>query len=185
MDALCQSMESWWSVNATEESRVYSRKALEMIVENLDAYLANEENGNRDMMAAANLAGQAINITQTTAAHAMSYKLTSLYRVPHGRAAFMCLPYIWKYMNEKNVLPEVFQDIALVLGQNNVDAAVEYLHDMDTKLFEEYPVEMNQEDLETLTTSVNPVRLKNNPLLLSEEEIRALYREIMKPYVRS
>ncbi len=185
MDALCQSIESWWSVNATEESRVYSRKALEMIVENLDAYLANEENGNRDMMVAANLAGQAINITQTTAAHAMSYKLTSLYRVPHGRAAFMCLPYIWKYMNEKNVLPEVFGDIAEVLGQNNVDAAVEYLHDMDTKLFDEYPVEMNQEDLEILTTSVNPVRLKNNPLQLAEEEIRELYREIMKPYVRA
>lgn len=184
MDALCQSIESWWSVNATEKSRVYSRKALEMIVENLDAYLANEESGNRNMMAAANLAGQAINITQTTAAHAMSYKLTSLYRVPHGRAAFMCLPYIWKYMNEKNVLPEVFGDITAVLGQNNVEAAVEYLYELDAKLFDEYPVEMKEEDLEILTTSVNPVRLKNNPLQLTEEEIRELYREIMKPYIR-
>ena len=184
MDALCQSIESWWSVNATEKSRVYSRKALEMIVENLDAYLANEESGNRNMMAAANLAGQAINITQTTAAHAMSYKLTSLYRVPHGRAAFMCLPYIWKYMNEKNVLPEVFGDITAVLGQNNVDAAVEYLYELDAKLFDEYPVEMKEEDLEILTTSVNPVRLKNNPLQLTEEEIRELYREIIKPYIR-
>lgn len=184
MDALCQSIESWWSVNATEESRVYSQKALGMIVENLDAYLENEESGNRNMMAAANLAGQAINITQTTAAHAMSYKLTSLYRVPHGRAAFMCLPYIWKYMNEKNVLPEVFAEIAAVLGYECVDAAVEYLHALDAKLFAEYPVEMNEADLEILTTSVNPVRLKNNPLRLTEEEIRELYRKIMRPYIR-
>lgn len=184
MDALCQGIESWWSVNATEESRVYSRKALEMIMENLDAYLANEENGNRNMMAAANYAGQAINITQTTAAHAMSYKLTSLYHVPHGRAAFMCLPHIWKYMNEKHVLPEEFQEIAKVLGQESVDAAIAYLHALDVKLFAEYPVEMNLADLEILTTSVNPVRLKNNPLLLTEEEIRELYREIMRPYIR-
>ena len=184
MDALCQGIESWWSVNATEESRVYSRKALEMIMENLDAYLANEENGNRNMMAAANYAGQAINITQTTAAHAMSYKLTSLYHVPHGRAAFMCLPHIWKYMNEKHVLPEEFQEIAKVLGQESVDAAIAYLHALDVKLFAEYPVEMNLADLEILTTSVNPVRLKNNPLLLTEEKIRELYREIMRPYIR-
>ena len=184
MDALCQGIESWWSVNATKESRVYSRKALEMIMENLDAYLANEENGNRNMMAAANYAGQAINITQTTAAHAMSYKLTSLYHVPHGRAAFMCLPHIWKYMNEKHVLPEEFQEIAKVLGQESVDAAIAYLHALDVKLFAEYPVEMNLADLEILTTSVNPVRLKNNPLLLTEEEIRELYREIMRPYIR-
>lgn len=184
MDALCQGIESWWSVNATKESRVYSRKALEMIMENLDAYLANEENGNRNMMAAANYAGQAINITQTTAAHAMSYKLTSLYHVPHGRAAFMCLPHIWKYMNEKHVLPEEFQEIAKVLGQESVDAAIAYLHALDVKLFAEYPVEMNLADLEILTTSVNPVRLKNNPLLLTEEKIRELYREIMRPYIR-
>ena len=183
MDALCQGIESWWSVNATEESRVYSRKALEMIMENLDAYLANEENGNRNMMAAANYAGQAINITQTTAAHAMSYKLTSLYHVPHGRAAFMCLPHIWKYMNEKHVLPDVFQEIASVLGQESVDAAITYLQELDAKLFAEYPVEMNLEDLEILTTSVNPVRLKNNPLQLTEEEIRELYRGIMRPYI--
>ena len=184
MDALCQGIESWWSVNATKESRVYSRKALEMIMENLDAYLANEENGNRNMMAAANYAGQAINITQTTAAHAMSYKLTSLYHVPHGRAAFMCLPHIWKYMNEKHVLPEEFQEIAKVLGQESVDAAIAYLHALDVKLFAEYPVEMNLADLEILTTSVNPVRMKINPLLLTEEEIRELYREIMRPYIR-
>ena len=50
------------------------------------------------MMIAANYAGRVICISQTTAAHAMSYKITSLYKIPHGRAAFMCLPHVWKYM---------------------------------------------------------------------------------------
>ena len=32
MDALCQGIESWWSVNSTEESYEYSRKAIELIM---------------------------------------------------------------------------------------------------------------------------------------------------------
>ena len=182
-DALCQSIESWWSVNAMAESRVLSARALEMVVANMEAYLNNGEEGNANMLAAANLAGQAIHITQTTAAHAMSYKLTSLYGVPHGRAAFMCLPYIWRYMHEKGVLPQTFSDIARALGQNTVEEAVNYILGLDEALFCNDPVVMEEKDLERLTVSVNPTRLKNNPLPLSEEEIRLLYRKIMKKYV--
>ena len=35
-------------------------------------------------------------------------------------------------------------------------------------------------DLELLSTSVNPVRLKNNPIKLNEETIHALYEVIVK-----
>ena len=40
MDALCHSVESFWSVNSSDESKVYSRKAMRMILDNIDAYLA-------------------------------------------------------------------------------------------------------------------------------------------------
>ena len=184
LDALCQSIESWWSVNATEESRGYSVKALTMIVANMKGYLKNEAEENANMLIAANYAGQAINITQTTAAHAMSYKLTSLYGVPHGRAVFMCLPYIWSYMNEKQVLPEIFTEIAKVLGYDNVNAAIDYLKKLDKELFENDEVVMDYKDLDILTVSVNPTRLKNNPLELSEDEIKDLYKNIMKKYIQ-
>ncbi len=180
LDALCQSIESWWSVNATEESKIYSVKALTMIVSNMKAYLANETEGNTNMLIAANYAGKAINITQTTAAHAMSYKLTSLYGVPHGRAVFMCLPHIWSYMNEKQVLPDIFVEIARVLGYETVNEAIDFLLKLDSELFDNDTVTMNKEDLEMLTVSVNPTRLKNNPLIFSKDEIRDLYRKIME-----
>lgn len=179
LDALCQSIESWWSVNANEESRVYSKKALTMIIENMKAYLANEENGNANMLVAANYAGQAINITQTTAAHAMSYKLTSLYGIPHGRAAFLCLPYIWKYMDENDMLPEVFQEIAVTMGFKNVCEAAEYLFELNEQLFGDCKIVMKYEDLDILCDSVNPTRLKNNPMKLSRSEIYALYEKII------
>ena len=73
MDALCHSVESFWSVNSSDESKVYSRKAMRMILDNIDAYLAGDQDAAKTMLRAANYAGRAINITQTTAGHAMSY----------------------------------------------------------------------------------------------------------------
>ena len=48
------------------------------------------------VMKGANLSGRAINLSQTTAVHAMSYKVTSLYYLPHGHAVAVCLPEIWR-----------------------------------------------------------------------------------------
>ena len=182
LDAMCQSIESWWSINATEESREYSRQALNTLMFNMKDYLANKDDGNAQMLEASNYAGKAINITQTTAAHAMSYKLTSLYGIPHGRAVFMCLPFIWKLMEERSILPDVFSDIAYTLGYTCVADAIGYLENLNEQLFENDKVTMNEEDIDILVKSVNPTRLKNNPLELTEDMIRSLYTDIIKKY---
>ena len=71
MDALCHAVESFWSVNSTDESKQYSRTAIELIVANIDDYLAGDNSKNEIMQEAAYVAGKAINIAQTTAGHAM------------------------------------------------------------------------------------------------------------------
>ena len=182
LDAMCQSIESWWSVNATKESREYSRHALNTLMCNMKDYLANKDDGNAEMLMASNYAGKAINITQTTAAHAMSYKLTSLYGIPHGRAVFMCLPSIWKLMEERNILPDVFRDIAYTLGGTCVADAIGYLESLNEQMFENDKVIMNEGDIDLLVKSVNLTRLKNNPLELTEDMIRSLYMDIIKKY---
>ena len=65
-DALCHAIESFWSVNSTEESKKYSKDAIETIMKHMDGYLHNTDEGNAGMLIAANTAGKAINITQTT-----------------------------------------------------------------------------------------------------------------------
>ena len=68
LDALCQGIESYWSVNANSESRILSKKAIELIVSNMDKYiLENDEKAAEKVMDGANYSGQAINLTQTTA----------------------------------------------------------------------------------------------------------------------
>ena len=88
IDALSQAVESYWSVNSNAESKQYSVKAIKLILKNL--FLAYK-NGNSikaraNMLKAANLSGKAINITRTTAPHALSYVLTSYFGVDHGHA---------------------------------------------------------------------------------------------------
>ncbi len=191
LDALCQGIESWWSVNSTEESKVISKKAVELVMANWRAYIFdNDEAAAAHIMTAANLAGQAICITQTTAAHAFSYKVTSLYHLPHGHAVAVCLHQIWEYMighlencideRGSDYLAKTFDDIALALGCAFVPEAISLFRHMLDEMDMRQPVSADKEkDLEILSRSVNPVRLKNNPVALDTETIKALYSEIL------
>lgn len=188
LDALCHAIESFWSVNSTEESREYSKTAIQMILNNKDAYLANEETGNAEMLKAANIAGKAINITQTTAGHAMCYKLTSLYGIAHGHAAALCVSKLFPFMiahtelcidpRGEDFLEEIFAEIAEAMGCDSAEQAAVRFDEILSSLQLTVP-KATEEDIEILTGSVNPTRLKNNPVGLSAEIIKALYKEIL------
>ena len=205
MDALCQGIESWWSVNSTEESYEYSRKCIELIMANWRKYiferstqrgacsegLKNDDEAAAKIMLGANYGGKAINITATTAAHAMSYKITSLYGLPHGHAVAVCLPEIWQYMLDHpekcidsrgaDYLLGVFADISQSMGCQNATEAIALFRQMMKDMDLDNPVSENYStDISILSSSVNPVRLKNNPVALDLETISLLYRKIIK-----
>lgn len=189
LDAFCHALESFWSVNSTEESRKYSREAMSSILRNWDGYLANEDDGNAGMMMAAHTAGKAINITQTTAGHAMCYKLTSLYGIAHGHAAAICDAVLFPYMVEnldecidprgKGYLEDVYRQIARAIGCSEPPDAAEKFRDMVMELGLEIPV-VTEEEYAELRRSVNPIRLRNHPIRLEEETIDMLYHRILK-----
>jgi alcohol dehydrogenase class IV len=192
MDALCQGIESWWSVNSTEESYEYSRKTIELIMANWRKYIfENDDMAAEKIMLAANYGGRAINITATTAAHAMSYKITSLYKLPHGHAVAVCLPEIWQFMvghshlcvdkRGEGFMVDIFKQIANAMGHHSTSEAILQfrlmMHEMDL----DQPKSNNKiEDIKVLSSSVNPVRLKNNPVVLDIDVITDLYETIVK-----
>lgn len=192
MDALCQGIESWWSINSTEESYEYSRKAIELIMANWRAYIfQNDDEAAANIMLGANYGGRAINITATTAAHAMSYKITSMYHFPHGHAVSVCLPEIWEYMlshmdkcidpRGNDYLDGIFNNIARSMSCHNSDQAINSFRQMMVDMDLTNPVAVSRdEELKILSTSVNPVRLKNNPVELDNSTIRNLYIIIVK-----
>lgn len=192
MDALCQGIESWWSVNSTEESYEYSRKTIELIMANWRKYIfENDDEAAAQIMLAANYGGRAINITQTTAAHAFSYKITSLYKLPHGHAVAVGLPVIWEHMTanmEKCIdkrgqeyLADIFTRISQAMGCDTTKQAIEVFCDIMKDLDLKNPVAGDkEEELNVLSTSVNPIRLKNNPIGLDNNAIKNLYQLIIK-----
>ena len=193
MDALCQGIESWWSVNSTEESYEYSRKTIELIVANWREYIfKNDDLAAANIMLAANYGGRAINITATTAAHAMSYKITSFYKFPHGHAVAVCLPEIWEYMighmdkcldkRGQDHLNGVFNDIAHTMGAETPTKAIVLFRNIMKDMELSSPQTEHgrrSSDLDVLSSSVNPVRLKNNPIELDYAAIRSLYETIV------
>lgn len=193
MDALCQGIESWWSVNSTDESKGYSKTAVELIMANWRRYIfENDDDAAINIMNAANFGGRAINIAQTTAAHAMSYKITSLYNLPHGHAVALCLPEIWDYMigqadgcidsRGKEYVEDVFESISLSMGAHGAEEAIKIIRNMMKEMDLNAPSFLDdaEAELDILCNSVNPIRLRNNPIQLNHDAIYFLYRQAFK-----
>ncbi len=190
LDALCHALESLWSVNSTEESKEFSKKAIRLILGGMDSYLQNEEGGNCAMLMAANTAGKAINIAQTTAGHAMCYKLTSLYNIAHGHAAALCVSVLFPFMvnhtdlcidsRGKAYLEATFAELSDAMGCADVFSATEKFNSILKKLSIASPQVKGEADFEILKSSVNPVRLKNTPIRLDGTAINKLYHHILE-----
>ena len=152
MDALCQCIESLWSRKATKKSRQYALKGLRLFRDNYKGYLDYDRNAIKKIQLAANYSGKAINISETTAGHAMSYKITSLFGIPHGHAVAICMNSIFNNCKVKVKFKEI--DVLQLLNE-----IVKYF---DLSM----AVEIKQNELDALVESVNPVRLKNFPFMI-------------------
>ena len=182
LDALCHAIEACWSVNATIESEEYAKIAIKLFVQYYKDYLSNEKIGNEMMLKAAYYAGKAINITKTTAAHAMSYKLTSVFGIAHGHAVAVCLSEVWEHLIMRcnvGTIAEKLQIIAAAMHCEDSNQALRLFRNILDENNLILHKETKEETLDLLVTSVNVERLNNHPIRLSIEELRALYTHIL------
>jgi alcohol dehydrogenase class IV len=108
VDALSHAIESFWSKNATSQSKNYSKKAIYLINKYLDKINRSlSKDAINELITAGNLAGQAIAIAETNVVHAASYPITIEYGIDHGTACGMLLPYFVEFMDFKE-LPALF-----------------------------------------------------------------------------
>lgn len=189
MDALGQAIESYWCINSTDESKKYSREAIKLIIENLADAANNPTKEAREAMAkAAHLAGEAINISKTTACHAIAYPITSYFNIPHGHAVAFTLAPMLLYnskVTEEDLLDKrgidyvktTLNEIANLVGASGIEEASEKI----TGLMEEIGLKTKlseigvktQEDIEIIVKNgFNPDRVKNIPKKLTEEALR-------------
>lgn len=190
MDALSQAVESYWSVKSTEKSKIFASESIVLILEVLQDAVKGDKQARIIMSKAANLAGKAINITTTTAPHAISYPITAYFGLQHGHAVALTLGYFFE-------INYTFQDIDL-----NEPRGADYLKNIMEKLYTMFGVssalecknkwyrlmskiglESNMENIMTLSeyeiekiiSNVNLERLNNNPVRVSKNKLKEIF----------
>jgi len=193
-DALSQAIESFWCINSIDESKNYSKKAIKLVIENISNAVNNPTRESRKAMSiAAHLSGKAINITKTTASHAISYPITTKFGVPHGRAVLLTIPPMLTFnfnvteedLNDKRgieYIKRVILKISELLGASNPEEASEKMTTLmkdvglATKL-NEVGVR-TEEDIEYIIKNINLDRLGNNPRKLDTDKLRQILQSI-------
>lgn len=184
LDALCHAIESFWSVKATDESREYAEKAINLFFEAKDSYMKNEQYGNRQMLMASYYGGKAINITGTTAGHAMCYNITMNCSTAHGHSVAVCLSTIWEYMLKNNqyvndkrgreYVLNTFAQLDKLMNSNALDTFNSLLSE-----FELERPKVDESKIKEFVSKVNVSRLGNNPTVLEAQDVENIYRKIL------
>jgi len=194
-DALCQAIESMWSVNSTAASRRSSRKAVRLALKNLLPFVRKRAGrAAGSMLLASHLAGRAIDVARTTGPHAVSYPLTARYGIAHGQAVALTLPYFLELNAE--VSPAVLRDtrgmphirrvikeLLELLGAGDPASARRKLvrlmrnAGLETRLS---GLGLGPADLDVIVKHGHThERLKNNPRAVTKGELRAMLRRIL------
>jgi len=194
LDALSQAMESYWCVNATKDSSAYAEEALRIIRQNLPTLKSEITLQTReDLLLASHLAGKAINITRTTAAHAISYSFTSNFNVPHGLAVALTLHrfLLFNYdvseatVQDRRGVDYVKESITAMtknMGFQSVEECSRWLRNTMENLgfstrLRDYGI--GKVDIETLIVpEFNQERGKNNPRRVTKSDLMQILEEL-------
>lgn len=162
LDALCQSIESIWSHQATEESKSYAKSSVRLAIEHLIPAVEGRTVSQAHMLEAAHLSGRAIDISKTTAAHALSYPMTARFGIPHGHAVALTID----SLRQVNACP----DVERLLRGTGVSGIMRRLGIPAT--LREFG--LVHRDFEQIASLVDMQRLANNPVALNRSDLVAL-----------
>ncbi len=185
-DAMSQAIESLLSLKSNSKSVIYAKKSLILTNKNYLNFVKKPTflNSN-NMLLAANLSGKAINISKTTAPHAVSYPFTSIYGINHGHAVSLTL---------EKFLMFNFRNMHLSKSEFNLKNRykvlfnlfkVKNINDLCKKI-KKIKKEANLEDdfkklgvnldnnMDRILEGINLLRVKNNPVQINEKDIKEI-----------
>ncbi|KZZ33212.1 alcohol dehydrogenase, partial [Oleiphilus sp. HI0085] len=116
MDALTHAIESYISVNATDETDAYGTAATRLIMENLETAVKDGSNleARQNMAMASYYAGLAFTKASVGYVHAIAHNFGAYYSTPHGLANSIVLPHVLDY--SKDEITERLAKLAEVSG---------------------------------------------------------------------
>lgn len=180
LDALCQSIEAFWSKNRTYLSKQYAKHSIELILNNYKEYLNNNPIAIKNIQLASNLSGKAITLAKTCAPHTMCYRMTTKYNIAHGHAVTLTLIKHWQLINERKDTNThiMLLELANIIGFNNIEQSIIHISNIIEELNLPKP-NINKEDIDYLVNGVDMKRLYNHPVELTKEDIKNIYSSII------
>lgn len=191
MDALCQGIESYWSIHSTDESRKLAEEAIELAWNWIEQAVNDRSSEALHYMArASHLAGRAINITKTTAPHAVSYPMTAYFGITHGHAVGLLTARFLDF--NQNVTEEDCLDnrgvdfvkrrldeIATMIAGDGDKSPAKYLLEMLEVIGLKTNLPdlgiINGQNIETIIVhGLSPERIANNPRSINETALKKL-----------
>ena len=190
LDALAQAMESMWSTHSTEASYADARIALRLALDHLETAVNRPDPEARAAMCtASHLAGRAIDISATTAPHALSFHLTTGYSVPHGHAVALTLGPVLEHNAAVGLddctdprgqghVRAVIDDILEMMGADTPEEARRQLNDLIVSVGIDPTLRgvgiATSDQRQILARSASPIRLATNPRQFDDASLIAL-----------
>ena len=193
-DAIAQAIESIVSKKSNPQSLEFATKSLEL---SLDSYISSLKDANlksaSKMCIASNLAGKAINISKTTAPHAVSYPFTSLFNVSHGHAVGLFFEDFFEF-NFKNLaksdtkfdLRKRFEIIFTLFKVKDFEGfkmkllSIKKQANLECNL-NKLNIDVNR-NINKIINGINLLRLGNNPVKVLESDIIKIVLNKEKQY---
>ena len=190
IDALIHAVESYLSPKANAFTRMYSTKAIHMILGGYKRIAAEGEEARmvdlKEFQLASTFAGIAFGNAGCAAVHAMSYPLGARYHVPHGESNYAIFTEVLKtYLRlaPEGRIQQLNAMLAEILAcdKSAVYDELETLlnHLCPKKALHEYGV--SQEELEDFTENVMTSQgrlMANNYTEIDRDEVRAIYERL-------
>lgn len=187
IDALIHAIESYVSPRANLYTRMFSEKAMEMILKGFQEIV---ENGPEyrfqlldEFLTASDLAGIAFGNAGTGAVHAMSYPLSGAYHVTHGEANYQFLTEVFKHYQAGNPDGDIKVLNAFLADVMDCDADDVYvkIEELLGKIISKKPLReygMKEEEIEAFAISVE----KTQQRLLNQAYVKFDVTEMMDIY---
>lgn len=193
VDALAHVVECYTSKKATPFSDTYAAAGARLIFHNIREAYSNQDNmeAKNSMLLGAFYGGVAITGSGTTAVHALSYPLGGKYHIAHGVSNAILFAHVMEYNKEacKDRLAQLCDAVFPEQNSKNVDEKADYIIGQiaDIVKVTDIPTDLNQfgvkmEDLDFLVDagSKQTRLLVNNMRELSLEDIRTIYKRVLK-----
>ena len=191
IDALVHSVESSLSPKATDYSKLFGYKAIEMIITSYQRLVKEGKEILPDLMdtflTASNFAGIAFETAGCAAVHALSYPLGAKYHVPHGESNYAVFTGVLKNYMEIKQDGEIatMNEFLANLLHCDVKVVYEELENLLNSVLQKKPLHeygVTEKDAEDFAESVMKTQgrlMANNFVVLDYDRVLKIYKELL------